>query len=152
MDNEAFITTSTDFAIYLSKVAASLEKEMNLTKVQKWLYICYGLFLELYGRRLFDEQPIAGDYGPFFPKVYELQKQTEGALEILSFNPAIAGVEAYNTVIYTTLEHFGETTATKLVDWTHKDGTAWQKKYSHAKYNTLDDNDIKVDFAPLIRK
>ena len=152
MNSESYTPTSVDFAIYLSKIATTLKKEINFTKLQKWIYVCYGLFLVRNGKRLFDEQPIAGDYGPFFPKVYELQKQMEGALEILDINPHIVNVQEYDSIIYTTLGYFGDASATKMVSWTHQKGTAWDKVYNTlgAKYTALDDNDVRADFEPLI--
>ena len=152
MNNEQYIPSSVEFAIYLNQVANNLNKQPGVTKIQKWLYVCYGLFLEMYETTLFDENPIAADYGPFFPLVHEKQKANNGCLDNIEINPRILNIPEYEEVVYTTLHYFGELSATKLVDWTHKKGTAWDKKYNiqNERYRPLDAVDIRADFASLI--
>lgn len=41
---------------------------LNITKLQKLLYCCYGTVLGGIGQRLVDESSVAGPYGPSFPQ------------------------------------------------------------------------------------
>ena len=41
---------------------------VNITKLQKLLYCCYGVVLAKFGVRLTDERPEAWQYGPVFPE------------------------------------------------------------------------------------
>ena len=141
---------SIQFATYLNVKASEMGIQAGITQIQKWLYICYGLFLELNDVRLLDEQPIAGNYGPFFPKVYEAQKLNGDTLSNLDFQFEINF--EYEQVVDSTLHYFGYWSASRLVNWTHQRGTAWYKKYAelNEKYEILNDDDIISDFRNII--
>ena len=64
---DTYLYTSTDAAFYLVSLANQEKIAVNMTKVQKLLYITYSVFLRVYRERLLDEHPQAWPYGPVFP-------------------------------------------------------------------------------------
>jgi len=142
---------SIDFAIYLNKKAQMLKKNINVTKIQKWLYICYGLNLALEKKQLLYERPRAWEYGPAFPRVHSLQKKHNNSLDNLKTEASLSDLTNYDEIITTTLNYFGNWTASELVAWTHEDGKAWNKAMLCNGINTpLDNLDIQNDFLKII--
>jgi len=141
---------SVDFAIYLQQAAIKRGLEVNMTKVQKWLYICYGFYLAIHNRQLLDEKPIALHFGPLFENVYKEQKRNNDSL--IGLEARIVGVDfsVYNRIIDATLKLFGDWSAGELVYWTHKDGGAWQKQIkTQGKRTAMDNFEILLDFKEL---
>lgn len=66
---------SLDMAAYIVKYCAMKNYFINLTKLQKLLYCCYGAVLAYSGIRLIKEHPKAWDHGPVFPRVYDVKKE-----------------------------------------------------------------------------
>ncbi|MCL2519921.1 MAG: DUF4065 domain-containing protein [Spirochaetaceae bacterium] len=143
---------SIDFAIYLNQKARELGKEPNVTKIQKWLYICYGLYFAAYNEQLLTERPKAWDYGPVFPRVHKKQLKNKGSLNNVKLSMLEEELKKYNDVIEGTLRVFGDWTASELVNWTHEKGTAWDKTYNllEAKYAPMDNYDIMLDFKKVL--
>jgi len=143
---------SVDFAIYLNKKANEKDLPINVTKIQKWLYICYGLFLAAYDEQLLDERPKAWNYGPAFPKVHKKQKNNQDSLDGLEKELDLEKFSAYDDVIDAVLRTFGRWTASELVAWTHERGTAWDKVFrSSEMYTPISNEDIKSDFVKLLQ-
>ena len=144
---------SVEFAIYLNKKAKEKNIEINLTKIQKLLYICYGIYFALNKKQLLNELPKAWDYGPVFPRVHKMQKKHGGNLDnLLSEILLIRTFEKYDDLIDLVLGHFGSWNATELVVWTHTEGSAWDKKYNiqNEKYFSIDNFDIISDFDAML--
>ena len=142
---------SVDFAIYLNKKAKELGKSVNVTKIQKWLYICYGLYLAQHNKQLLTERPKAWEFGPAFPRVHNKQKKNNDSLDNLSMSVCEDSLEKYDEIINAVLEHFGDWTASGLVEWTHGKGNAWDKKFNNdEKYASMDNHDIILDFQRFI--
>ena len=141
---------SVEFAIYLSNQARERQLHVNVTKIQKWLYICYGLFWAVENRRLLNEQPKAWDYGPAFPIVHKQQKKNNNTLEPLSNTINNETFRIYDDLIEVVLVNFGGWTASQLVSWTHEEGTAWDRQRQKQMYEPLDDYNIKMDFKGIL--
>lgn|GEM_PF-1115399 len=142
---------SVDFAIYLNKKAKEQKQQVNVTKLQKWLYICYGLHLALHESQLFAERPKTWDYGPAFPRVHKTQKKNNDTLDTLLDKIDVQAFSQYDKLINTVLKYFGGWTAQKLVDWTHRPGTAWHKRIKMGeRYEPMDNYDILLDFKGLV--
>ena len=103
MNDKAYTPSSVEFAVYLNSMALEKGCEVGVTKLQKWLYICYGLFLVWHNERLFEESPIAADYGPFFQEVHAVQRENNGDLSQVSLNKEITNIEKYEQVVQTVL-------------------------------------------------
>ena len=145
---------SVKFAIYLEKKARERGIYVNMTKIQKLLYICYGLWLAVEQKQLLNERPKAWNHGPVFPKVHKTQKKNGDGLEKLEGTISPEDFKKYDETIDVTLKLYGKWTANQLVDWTHKKGTAWDKKFNilGEKYGTMDSLDILTDFEELFPK
>ena len=142
---------SIDFAIYLNQKANDMKLAVNVTKIQKWMYICYGIYLAAKNRQLLDERPKAWDYGPAFPRVHKKQKKNGGSLDSVNPTISIEHLTKYDEIAIPVLKHFGSWTAAGLVEWTHAKGTAWDKKYNYnEKYASLDNHDIILDFERFV--
>ena len=127
--------------------------DINITKLQKLMYCCYGTVLGKFGLRLIDEHPSAWQYGPVFPE----------ALRAIQFF-RIDGFKGTNTpeandlpsevlsVIDETLANFGKFSAKQLSDWTHIAGSPWYKASDGGifLYRTLSDEHIKNYFKPNV--
>ena len=143
---------SVDFAIYLNKIAKKRGLDVNVTKIQKWLYICYGVYITVSGDQLLTERPKAWNFGPAFPSVHKLQKKNNDSLDGLegSIND-IEKLKKYDSIINSTLDTFGNWSATQLVDWTHEEDTAWDKRLKdNDMYSNIHNQDIINDFRKIV--
>ena len=143
---------SIDFAIYLNQKAHEFKIPVNVTKIQKWLYICYGLYFAINGEQLLTERPKAWDFGPAFPRVHNKQRKNNGSLDNLAMKTSVIELSKYDAVIRATLDNFGDWNASELVAWTHEPGRAWHKTFVllDAKYAPMDNNDIMIDFRSIV--
>ncbi len=66
---------SRDVAAYIAQQCRTKGIEYNNTKIQKLLYCAYGILLAWAGEHICDEYPRAWDYGPVFPKVFNLKSR-----------------------------------------------------------------------------
>ena len=141
-----------DFAIHLSKKANEANLQINVTKLQKLLYICYGLYLADTNSQLLHERPEAWQYGPFFPSVHAVQIKNKNGLHDLENKSSPDDLRQYDYIIDPILGHFGKWTAGGLVAWTHEKGSAWYIKYhvENRKMTPLDNLDIISDFKKFI--
>jgi len=141
-----------DFAVYLAKKAKEANLEINVTKLQKLLYICYGLYLADTNDQLLHERPEAWQYGPFFPSVHAIQRKHKNGLHVLENKKSLDDLRQYDYIIDPILDHYGKWTAGGLVAWTHKSGNAWYIKYhmENRKMTPLDNLDIISDFKKYI--
>ena len=142
------------FAAYLTKKAREHGHTVNVTKLQKWLYICYGLYLAAYGSQLFNDRPKAWDFGPVFPRVHKQQTKNKLEKQVSGSNLDNLAPDARdrcNEVIDAVLKHFGDWMATELVDWTHTPNMAWRKTVNESGlYSTIDNFDIYLDFKEYV--
>ena len=146
-------------SIILAKcIAAYLNErtvDMNMTKIQKLMYISYGLYLALYEDRLVDEHPQAWPYGPVFPasrnklskmNLYEISKSEPDLANIVSNER----VSALMDMVY---DSFGQYSASQLSAWSHKEGSPWEKAVSQQGFRwggQMDDGDIRSYFKRYI--
>lgn len=149
---------SVDVAAYIVKQCANKNYFVNITKVQKILFCCYGAVLAYCDIRLTKEQPKAWDHGPVFPRVYNMKKKCpDGFIQGMMvrqenikdlINPDV------KTAIDETIDLFGQYSAGALVNWTHEEGSPWYESTHGGKdlYGPIPDNLIKSYFSNLINK
>lgn len=124
---------------------------LNVTQVQKLLYIIYGYFLAQKNIQIFNETPKAWPYGPVFPhtrkikfnKVYEI---TDNDIKDI-FNEEL--ITIFNKVI----DKYAKFTAGQLSDWSHTKGGAWDKTTQLTGFdwnNPIPNQFIKEYFSELI--
>lgn len=103
---------------------------LNVTKLQKLTYICYGTVLAGCYYRLCDESPEAGQSGPVFWRSIDLIKSAG----LDSFKVQISPLAKYakkhlppdvKAMIDASLRCFGKFNGNQLANWTMKDGSPW---------------------------
>ena len=120
------ITSSNSFAIYFMREAIRKNCVMNVTKLQKMAFACYGYYLANSTDRLFDEHPEAWKYGPVFPSLranYNYIYQ-QALLSLYDEEPKWAD-SLVKEVVGFVLYHVGNWTANSLVAWSHAKGSPW---------------------------
>ena len=152
MDIKIGKVNSLDFAIYLGTKARDKKLFVNVTKLQKWLYICYGAYFAKTGEPLFNETPKAWQYGPVFPSVYNKQIKYGHSLAELANTIDESSLSDFDWIIDPVLDYFGKWSANELVSWTHKEGNAWYKQYHlrNEKNAPMDNWDIISDFKDYV--
>ena len=142
---------SKDIASFVVKFCAVQNYFINLTKLQKLIFCCYGVALAEGNIRICKEHPKAWDHGPVFPQVYKLtSKNRDGFVQHLLEQPN----NYINVIPPSTLEImnkalivFGRYNAGELVAWTHRKDSPWDicvKKYG--LYKAMDDDVIRDYF------
>lgn len=114
-------------AKYLRACADNLDYNLNVTKVQKILFVIYGFYRATKEHSIFDERPKAWPYGPVFPKtrkpfIYDKKYNTTDS----DFSE-IKNDIVLNKVFVSALNTFGKYTAKQLSDWSHSSGSPWEK-------------------------
>ncbi len=139
-------------ADYLLSVALSKNKILNVTKVQKLLYIAYGYFLSKKDRSIIDESPRAWPYGPVFPRT---QKKVDYSnikqLNDSSFEE-IQKDEEVVSFINDLIDRYSVFTAYDLSKWSHSEGGPWDLtvKMPNFKWNNpISDELIKEYFSKI---
>lgn len=100
---------------------------LNITKVQKMLYILYSYFMAKHNFQIFSETPKAWPYGPVFPRTRKkvdfsvVYKRDDEDLKEISQEKEI--VDKFNSVI----DIYSKFTAGQLSDWSHMKDSPWDK-------------------------
>lgn len=137
---DTFKYKSTDIAIYIISLANENRIFVNMTKIQKLLYIVYGAYLSLYEERLINEHPQAWPYGPVFPTTRnKLLKQdfSNISLKQIAYDEQkrIENEKELKNLILFILSKFGSWNAGQLSEWSHQKGSPW--------YQTTNQNDFE---------
>ena len=147
---------SIEFAAHLQRRAIERGLHYNITKIQKWSYIAYGLYLVVTEGKeaLFDDdRPYCWPYGPVFPNLYYKQKDDPRFFQKIEQGKEFS--EFYTKLIDIVLDIFGKWSASELSSWTHEESKAWDKAY-HKNPNIslktiLSSKDIYQDFKSYIQ-
>lgn len=150
MANETFLPLDSLQAMtYIIKVCKQNGIELNITKLQKLMFCCYGTVLAKYGDRLIDEYPAAWQYGPVFPEALRSVQffKIEG-FENMDAGEADQLPEGVKKLILETLTKFGCHTASQLSRWTHLPGSPWHNASSGGMdlYGRISDDEIREYF------
>lgn len=150
---------STDAALYLVARANERRVALNITKVQKLLYIAYGAFLRVYNERLVNEHPEAWPYGPVFPTMRKELLHTDLYAITEADVPAeeLARMEEdrrFKGIVDFTLREFGAFSAGQLTAWSHLRGSPWDvvsREWGFEWGEELSDYDIREYFRGVVR-
>lgn len=127
MINDTFKYRSTDVAMYIIAYANEHGFVINMTKLQKLLYIAYGTYLALTNERLTDENPQAWPYGPVFPTTR--RQLLNVAFETITFQNTnsvkLRDESELKGLIKLVFDTFGNYNAATLSAWSHQDGSPW---------------------------
>lgn len=143
---------SVEVARYMMALANAKGMVLNVTKVQKLLFIAYGYFLAKHNRVLIDEPPKAWPFGPVFPrtrKYVDYAKITPMDYEYLD---SIKKDQELTEFINQLLEDMGNVSASRLTGWSHEVGTPWFKTTKQKGFKWSDpipDEYIKEYFTSL---
>ena len=126
------------------------EDYMTNLRLQKLMYFADGWNMILRGKPMFEERPVAIDYGPIIPSVYREYK-AYGKNPIRETDPSFSiemipedDLEVLSAVAAKYLQY----STGGLVDLTHKPGGAWRK----TPYTcTMKDEDIYAEFSAMPR-
>lgn len=115
---------STDVAKAVIASADAHELRLNMTQLQKLLYIVYGTCLVILGRPPFtNEQPQAWPYGPVFPTTRRLLFDAVGEWNVPQVPESVP--EDIRRIIEKVITYFGSWPSKALIEWTHKPGAPW---------------------------
>ena len=111
---------------YIIQQCDGLDVDVNITKLQKLMYCCYGVCLSS-GLRLCDESPEAWRYGPVFPRTLRvLQQRGIDFVRHLDAGEVSKNLpEGFAAKIVATLKTFGRFAANQLSNWSHQPGSPW---------------------------
>lgn len=139
-------------AEYLLALAYARRKVLNVTKVQKLLYMAYGYFLSNKNRMLISESPKAWPFGPVFPVAREKVNYSE----IISIeDPKFDIIKEDKEVgeFFTTLiDKYAKYSTSQLSQWSHEENSPWDltTKKNRFKWNSpIDDKLIKAYFSTI---
>lgn len=123
------LLTSVDFANILRNMAYKRHfVDLNKTQVNKLLFMCYGVYLALYKKRLFSEIPKAWPYGPVFPNVYKQYSLYNVPIYIdKEKNSAFESDEKAKNIFTQVVDRFCRVSAYDLSLWSHLPGGPWHK-------------------------
>lgn len=155
---------SENVAFYIAAICNSERYVINITKIQKLLYIVYGVYLRVFDERLTDEHPQAWPYGPVFPRTRkrllkcELSEITKTNIgDIIKTNTEdikeIENDKRLNMVIEFVLGRYGKWNAGQLSTWSHQPGSPWDKTVNSDGFiwgERISDNFIIEYFKKLV--
>lgn len=152
-------------SVNVGKYILSLCKEtgiyMNQTKLQKLMYVVYGVCLARDNDRLCEEHPKAWPFGPVFPRVQKFFAKEKNFTEV---SPSLSKTEEFkplrdnkelNNIIASVIKTFGNYTAMQLSEWSHKDGSPWVTALNsnNGQWNSeISDEVIKSYFSEHVIK
>ena len=118
-------------AKYIAAICNEKHLSLNITKIQKLLFLTYGVYLTVKRERLVDEHPEKWPYGPVFPKTREkLLKIDVYSLRIsdAEFNE-INNDEDLQTILQLIFKTFGNWSGEQLSIYTSKDDRPWMSPW-----------------------
>lgn len=125
---DTYVCSSVVLAKYIVSYANANRYGINMTKLQKLLYISYGVYLAVLGERLTDEHPQAWPYGPVFPTTRR-KLLDEDFADIVDYKDD-AITDNIKACVKLVFDSFGEYNASYLSSWSHQDGSPWEKTTS----------------------
>jgi uncharacterized phage-associated protein len=158
MSNQTYKYKSTIVAKYILSKAQEGKIVMNMTKLQKLLYISYGIYLAVKDERLTDESPKAWPYGPVFPTTRNILLKVD--FQNFDINKDDECKEICNdleikSLIELTLSNFGAWSAGQLTEWSHSEGSPWDltKQRENFDWNQpIPDEYIKIYFSKILKE
>lgn len=144
---------SVDIAKAIRYSAQQQNLSVNMTQIQKLLYIIYGIMLVVRKERLTTEHPSAWPYGPVFPRAHKRVKLSDNITEE-TYNEIKDKCPFITSIIDQVVRQFGKLPASQLSEWSHQKDSPWDiaVQSSGGKWNTkLDDEDIFNYFFSFIK-
>jgi len=148
---------SVEFAKYIAAFWNDRKADINMTKIQKLLYIAYGTWLAVSGDRLVKEHPQAWPHGPVFPTTRnKLLKEDFNAINYDSIaDEKLKNDTDIKILMEVVFKKFGTWTAYTLSNWSHKEGSPWEYVVSQPNFKwgeVIPDDRIKSYFKKIVVK
>lgn len=137
-----------------NKIIANTDVEhgelISNLKLQKLLYYIQGYFIAVFGKRLFDNDIEAWQYGPVVRDIYNHFKSNGASSIVLKEDDQIAKLtneeeELFNEV----LNEYGQYSAIKLMNMTHEE-LPWSKTFEENPQGTISDTLMKEFFKTQV--
>lgn len=122
---DTYMCNSVVLAKYIASYANTHSIGINMTKLQKLLYISYGVYLAVKGKRLTNEHPQAWPYGPVFPTTRS--RLLRSNLEDIKRYDDKSITEDVKSCVELVFDSFGTYNASFLSAWSHKPNSPWDK-------------------------
>jgi uncharacterized phage-associated protein len=106
---------------------------LNVTQVQKILFILYGYYLAKCNHRLLTETPKAWPFGPVFPRARKHVNYTQ-AKKIENINGVSEDLQLKEIATKIVISA-GKLSAQKLSTWSHLEGSPWHRTYKQKDFN-----------------
>lgn len=121
--------------------------DLNVTQVQKLLFIVYGFYLAKLGYRIVNESPKAWPYGPVFPKT----RKDEIHSKTYSIKDLEDEIEQEDIIIIQNIvKVFYKNSAKTLSNWSHNSDSPWSLTVNDLgedhKWNVPINDDYIVDY------
>lgn len=145
---------SIDVAKALMIEANNQGLKLNMTQLQKLLFIIYGSGLFLLGIRPFNEHAQAWPFGPVFPRTRRLLLNEVNNWIVPEQYPNTIP-ENLKQIISSVVRFFGQWSEQKLIAWTHTPGSPWEMttKMPNFKWaQEIGDGLIKDYFSKIVRR
>lgn len=141
-------------ARYLRALASKNGRPLNMTQVQKLLYIAYGAIWAKYNFAFIDEKPKAWPFGPVFPNTRKSKYVDYGRSENVEdpeFSEIRKDVEI-NKILEEVANKYSSYSAGTLSGWSHSPGGPWDRivRESGEKWNTPIPDDYIRDYFSKI--
>lgn len=135
-------------------LALAYEKDiaLNVTKVQKMLYILYSYFLAKHGVQIFSETPKAWPYGPVFPRT---RNKVDFGIVYKRENPELTDISSEKEIVdkfISVIDIYSKFSASELSNWSHMPDSPWDRttKLSGFKWGDfIPDEFIKEYFSNM---
>lgn len=127
-------------------------KHIGHTKIQKLLYIIYGINIAN-DNHIIQEKPIVMRYGPVFESLLDyIQKHSLQDLEKLIDSRNLSNSE--ESIVEDVIEVYKDWSANALSEWSHERGSPWDivKQKSTKWGEVMPDDLIKNYFTNIIKK
>ena len=125
MIEDRYKYNSVDMAKFIVAYANEHNFGINMTKLQKLLYIAYGTFMSVKNYRLVNEHPQAWPYGPVFPTTRNKLLKTDMSKITFENVGEIKDDEEVKQLVKIVFDNFGLRTGADLSAWSHKPNSPW---------------------------
>lgn len=132
-------------------------KDLTNMKLQKLVYISYGVLLAMFDQDLVYNNVHAFEWGPVYPSLYK-KLSHYGKSRITELIPVEDGLDvipATDKVSLNTIaavwKVYGKMSAIKLSELTHQPDTPWANTWTAEKYARIPKHEISAHYAGLIR-
>jgi len=122
---DTFVCNSVVLAKYIAAYANANGFVINMTKLQKLLYITYGLYLAVKGKRLTNEHPQAWPYGPVFPTTRNRLLKVN--LEDIKDEHDETITDEIKSCVKLVFKTYGIYNGSYLSQWSHQFGSPWDQ-------------------------